>query len=88
MICSDLVCLLNITSSANSLMLELVTDNDMSFMKAWNSTGLSTSPCGTPQDTGGLLASWFTTALCTLLVRKEWFHLLVVPVMPCRTIVC
>ena len=44
MICSDLVCLLHIASSANSLILELVTDNGMSFMKARNSTGLGSAP--------------------------------------------
>ena len=72
-----------IASSANSVIFELLTDIGMSFMKVRNNKGLMTVPCGTPEHTvNGLLASRFTTTLCSRFVRKDLIHLLVLPVIP------
>ena len=72
-----------IASSANGLIFELVTDIGMSFMKVRNNKGPRTVPCGIPEHTGnGSLASWFTTTLCSRFVRKDFIHLLVIPVIP------
>ena len=72
-----------IASSVNSLIFELVTDSGRSFMKERNSKGPSTVPCGTPEHTcNGLLASWFTTTLCSRFVRNDLINLLVVSVIP------
>ena len=72
-----------IAMSANSLIFELVTDIGMSFMKVTNNKGPRTVPCGTPEHTGnGSLASWFTTTVCSLFVRKDLIHVLVIPVIP------
>ena len=44
-----------IALSANSLIVELVTDSGMSFMKVSNSNGPRTVPCGTHEHRGNVL---------------------------------
>ena len=47
-----LICLYNMQSSANSLIVECLMTSGRSFMYIENSMGPRTVPCGTPEVTG------------------------------------